>query len=101
MGSGATQYCAKSGMPNPLDGLKSPAAAAAAASWEVVSITNFDGEFEAKGVVKLAPAKKNPGPAVVKEGSSETPPEPPAPPEITFDIVKPQYAPECKDEVTP
>mmetsp|Transcript_36162 Transcript_36162/g.78222 ORF Transcript_36162/g.78222 Transcript_36162/m.78222 type:complete len:3042 (-) Transcript_36162:155-9280(-) len=74
------QDCADSDLVHPLDDtLKGD-------KWQTVALSDFDGEFEAKGVKKPAPAGK-----LVRQ-----------PPKlIEFGSTKPEYAPECKDDVTP
>eukprot|EP00928_Gymnodinium_smaydae_P004794 TRINITY_DN11638_c0_g1_i4.p1 TRINITY_DN11638_c0_g1~~TRINITY_DN11638_c0_g1_i4.p1 ORF type:complete len:2405 (-),score=346.14 TRINITY_DN11638_c0_g1_i4:51-7265(-) len=53
--------------------------------WVAVAVTDFDGEFEAKGVTKAE-----------KSGGSKKPPK-----LIEFGATQPEYAEECKDDVTP
>jgi len=55
-------------------------------SWEAVPLTNFDGKFEGAGV------PKGPGRARMKRKMPKL---------ISFGATQPEYANECKDEVTP
>eukprot|EP00928_Gymnodinium_smaydae_P001412 TRINITY_DN10523_c1_g1_i4.p1 TRINITY_DN10523_c1_g1~~TRINITY_DN10523_c1_g1_i4.p1 ORF type:complete len:1895 (+),score=391.40 TRINITY_DN10523_c1_g1_i4:76-5760(+) len=70
--------CVQSGQAHPLD------APLGGSSWQAVRVSDFDGEFAAKGVTKAA------------EEDGKAPPQ-----LIEFGATQPQYAEECKDEVMP
>eukprot|EP00928_Gymnodinium_smaydae_P037786 TRINITY_DN26188_c0_g6_i1.p1 TRINITY_DN26188_c0_g6~~TRINITY_DN26188_c0_g6_i1.p1 ORF type:complete len:2649 (+),score=321.37 TRINITY_DN26188_c0_g6_i1:44-7948(+) len=71
--------CAASGIGHPLD------EALSGSAWTAMVVADFDGEFEGAGVTK-AP----------KSGAAKKPPQ-----LIKFGATQPEYAEECKDDVTP
>lgn len=70
--------CAKGSLVHPLDG------ALTGASWQVVPVSDFDGEFKAKGTTKEQKKKSRKPPKLLE-----------------FKAAAPEYAKECRDEVTP
>eukprot|EP00931_Biecheleriopsis_adriatica_P060751 TRINITY_DN36495_c0_g1_i1.p1 TRINITY_DN36495_c0_g1~~TRINITY_DN36495_c0_g1_i1.p1 ORF type:complete len:2641 (-),score=486.46 TRINITY_DN36495_c0_g1_i1:92-6985(-) len=76
---GTERYCQNSDAAHPLE------AGFEGTTWEAVALSDFDGEFQAKGASKPASSS-------VSRKKPEL---------IKFGAARPEYKPECKDEVTP